>query len=85
MALSGLLNQLSSKGLIVAMEGIENFLKMGQQHFIGKDGENLFALELERCGGVDMLEDLQTHKNREIYERAVRLLETYYNLEVGGE
>jgi hypothetical protein len=32
-----------------------------------------------------MLEELQLHKNHEIYERAVRLLETYYNLEVGGE
>jgi hypothetical protein len=44
--------------LIVAMEGIENILKCGQSHFINDKGHNLFALELEICGGIDKLEDL---------------------------
>lgn len=82
---ASLLTLTASKALIVAMEGIENILKTGQEHFIGKNGENLLAAELEACGGVDYLEDLQLHKNHEVYERAVRILETYYNLEVGGE
>lgn len=41
------------------MEGIENILKTGQKHFIDKDGKNLLAQELEQCGGVEGLEDLQ--------------------------
>ena len=67
------------------MEGIENILKFGKEHFIGKEGENLFAVELEACGGVDNLEELQLHKNHEVYDRAVRMLETYYNLEVENQ
>jgi len=44
--------------LIVAMEGIENILRCGQVHFVNDKGENMFALELEICGGIDKLEEL---------------------------
>jgi len=37
------------------------------------------VLELERVGGVDRIEALQSHKNHAVYERAVHLLETYFN------
>jgi len=41
------------KVLIVAMEGIEKILLAGKMNFMSSEGENLFALELEMCGGVD--------------------------------
>ncbi len=65
----------------MAMEGIENILKAGKLHFMNSNGENLFALQLEMCGGVDKLEELQLHKNHAVYERAVRMLEEYFNVE----
>lgn len=46
------------KTLIVAMEGVENILKCGQEHFLNALGLNEFALALETCGGLDQLEEL---------------------------
>lgn len=54
-------------------------------HFIDENGENKFALMLEMCGGVDKLEALQTHKNNQVYERALRLLENYFNLDTAEQ
>jgi importin subunit alpha-1 len=48
--------------LAVALEGIENVLKAGAQHFM-VNGENMFALRLEQEGGCDKLEPLQMHPN----------------------
>lgn len=80
-ALTVVLDVQDAKTLIVALEGIENFLKIGKLHFLDEKGENKFAILLEVCGGVDRLEALQTHKNHEVYERALRLLETYYSID----
>jgi importin subunit alpha-1 len=82
-ALTAVLANPDSKTLIVALEGIENFLKVGKLHFPDEKGENQFAIMLEYCGGVDRIEALQTHKNHEVYERALRLLETYFSLDSG--
>ena len=51
--------QTEARTLIVSMEGISNILKCGKQHFTneGQD-ENPFAVVLEKCGGVDKIEDL---------------------------
>jgi len=60
-ALSALTNVLSTpdaKSLIVALEGIENFLKVGKIHFLDEKNENRFAIMLELCGGVDRIEAL---------------------------
>lgn len=48
--------------LAVALEGIENILKCGKEHFL-INGENKFALRLEQEGGIDALEPLQMHPN----------------------
>ena len=62
-ALSALKNVIATpdadaKTLIVALRGIENFLKVGRKHFPDEKNENRFAIMLELCGGVDMLEAL---------------------------
>jgi len=43
--------------LEVTLEGLENVLSCGDQHF-NQGGNNLFALEFEREGGLDSLEFL---------------------------
>ena len=63
--------------LAVALEGIENVLKAGNEHF-KQNGDNKFALKLEAEGGCDKLEPLQMHPNHTIYERALKILETYF-------
>lgn len=83
-ALTCCLDFVESRVLIVAMEGIENILKMGAKNFINDTGDNMFAIQFELCGGVDKLEELQMHKNHQIYEKAVSLLESYYSTEAEG-
>jgi importin subunit alpha-6/7 len=43
--------------------------------------ENKFAVELEICGGLEMIEPLQMHPNHQIYERCVKILEEYFQEE----
>lgn len=43
--------------IAVALEGIETLLKIGNDHFM-ENGENQFANELEKVGGVDKIENL---------------------------
>jgi len=57
-ALTSVLSQPDAKTLIVALEGIENFLKIGKLHFLDENSENTFAITLELVGGVDKIESL---------------------------
>jgi len=66
----------------VALEAIENILKSGQDLAAKtKDEENKYAALIEEADGVDKLDDLQSHKNEDIYRKAVELLENYFNAE----
>jgi len=66
--------------ILVALEGVENILKVGEKE--AKDtGINEFATIIEECHGIDKLELLQNHQNHEIYEKAVNILETYFAAE----
>jgi len=44
--------------LAVALEGLENILKSGQEHYAKAGVENKFALILENDGGLDLIEEL---------------------------
>jgi HEAT repeat protein len=66
--------------ILVALEGLENLLKVGEKD--SKDsGTNEYVLLIEEHRGVDYIESLQNHPNNEIYEKAVSILETYFQAE----
>lgn len=67
--------------LAVALEGLENILRSGQEHYIKLGSENKFALVLENEGGLELIEQLQMHPNHQIYNRALKILEEYYQEE----
>ena len=67
--------------LAVALEGLDNVLKSGQQHFIQHGQENRFGLILENEGGLELIEQLQMHPNHQIYDRALKILENYFQEE----
>jgi len=67
------------KIVMVAMEGIENLLRVGKTDSRG--GLNKYTELVEECGGLDRLEQLQRHENEEIYEKAVKILRTYFDSE----
>lgn len=70
------------KMVLVAMEGIENILRVGK-----KGGPNSmiddksFTDLVEECAGLDFLEGLQMHENEDIYEKTVRIIRTYFDCE----
>lgn len=41
-------------------------------------GINLYAQTIDECDGLDKIENLQTHDNNELYEKAVKILEKYW-------
>lgn len=46
-----------TRSLIVAMEGLNHALKHGSQK-LTPEGDNLYGLEFEKLGGLDLLEGL---------------------------
>ncbi|KAE8688512.1 Importin subunit alpha-4 [Hibiscus syriacus] len=64
----------------VCLEGLENILKVGEaDKEMGMNGGiNLYAQMVDECDGLDKIENLQTHDNHEIYEKAVKILEKYW-------
>ncbi|TQD91776.1 hypothetical protein C1H46_022618 [Malus baccata] len=67
----------------VCLEGLENILKVGEadKNMGMNGGINLYAQIIDECEGSDKIENLQTHDNHEIYEKAVKLLERYWTEE----
>eukprot|EP00771_Trimastix_marina_P000778 gnl/Trimastix_PCT/1809.p1 GENE.gnl/Trimastix_PCT/1809~~gnl/Trimastix_PCT/1809.p1 ORF type:complete len:544 (-),score=158.95 gnl/Trimastix_PCT/1809:536-2167(-) len=62
--------------VIIALEGIENILKVGEMEAQGN--ENPYADAIQEHGGVDMVEDLQRHVNPGIYERANQIIVKFF-------
>lgn len=64
----------------VCLEGLENILKIGEaDKDLGKtDGVNVYAQLIDEAEGLEKIENLQSHDNTEIYEKAVKILETYW-------
>eukprot|EP00775_Hariotina_reticulata_P002748 gene2748-3042_t len=71
----------------VALEGLENILKVGEQmkRLPGNNGSNPFAQLVEDADGLDKIEALQEHQNEDLYEKAVSILETYFECEEGDD
>merc|ERR1712039_146911 len=69
----------SDKMLSVALECVENILIVGSMHLCNGE-ENKFAQELEECGGLEFLEELQADDENvsdEIYEKVVEMIGKY--------
>lgn len=64
--------------LAVALEGIDNTLKNGQEFHRNEQGENKFTIVFEQEGCLDDLENLQTHPNHTIYQQALKIIDKYF-------
>nr|KJB24393.1 hypothetical protein B456_004G143100 [Gossypium raimondii] len=78
--LCDLLNCPDPRIVTVCLEGLENILKVGvAEKNLGHTGEvNLYAQLIDDAEGLEKIENLQSHDNNEIYEKAVKILETYW-------
>jgi len=64
----------------VALEGLENILRMGKQHSTdGTAGE--YANYVDAEGGLDKIEELQNHQANEVYEKAMKIIQNYFGFE----
>lgn len=74
--LCDLLVCMDNKIIQVALDGLENILKVGE---IDKaDGINQFALFVEEAGGMEKIHNLQNHENLEIYKKAYHIIDKYF-------
>ncbi|GER46877.1 importin subunit alpha [Striga asiatica] len=62
----------------VCLEGLENILKVGEAEKGNTGDVNYFAQLIDEAEGLEKIENLQSHDNNEIYEKAVKMLETYW-------
>lgn len=62
-------------------------LQIGQQmrNMPGSNGLNPFAQLVEDGEGLDKVEQLQDHPNEDLYEKAVHILETYFDVDEGDD
>lgn len=77
-----LLDSPDSKTIEVVLEGLFNMLNWGA-HAANENntGENEFLLILENKGGVVKVEQLQKHPSTEVYAKALKILETHFEID----
>ncbi|KAK1971295.1 ARM repeat-containing protein [Colletotrichum eremochloae] len=72
-----------NKIIQVALDGLENILKVGdldkQAAGEGPDSINRYALFIEECGGMEKIHECQTNANEEIYMKAYNIIEKYFS------
>uniref|UniRef100_A0AAG5CZX7 Importin subunit alpha n=1 Tax=Anopheles atroparvus TaxID=41427 RepID=A0AAG5CZX7_ANOAO len=71
-----LLTVMDPKIVTVALNGLENILKAGNQHHTKP---NPYAVMIEECYGLDKLEFLQSHQNNDIYEKAFSIIQKFFS------
>eukprot|EP01138_Halocafeteria_seosinensis_P010797 gb/GECG01011027.1/.p1 GENE.gb/GECG01011027.1/~~gb/GECG01011027.1/.p1 ORF type:complete len:545 (+),score=86.22 gb/GECG01011027.1/:1-1635(+) len=78
-----LLNLLSVRDpriVLVALEGIENILKIGDVESEERHLEqNPYAVKLEEADGASKIEALETSDNQDVYQKAVHILNSYFD------
>eukprot|EP01083_Nonionella_stella_P206948 752256_1 len=73
-----LLNCPDVRIILVAMEGLENILRVGYEDSLKNNTNNIFADYVEEAGGIDKLEAVQTHANADVYEKAVQIVTEFF-------
>ena len=78
-----------NKIIQVALDGLENILKVGDidkqaSENPSEQGINRYALFIEEAGGMEKIHDCQNNVNEEIYMKAYNIIEKYFSDEEEG-
>lgn len=79
--LCNLLTVMDPKIIDVALNGLENILRVGERDAATRTGINYYAVLIEECYGLNKIEFLQSHQNVEIYQKAFDIIERYFGSE----
>ncbi|KAJ3084702.1 ARM repeat-containing protein [Rhizoclosmatium globosum] len=63
----------------VALDGLENILKVGEMDKPMNNGTNVYAEHIDTAGGVERIYMLQNHDNSDIYRKSYQIIQKYYN------
>jgi HEAT repeat protein len=70
-----------AKIVTIALEGLENILKIGEEEAKQTGAHNAMATYIAEAEGLTKIEELQQHSNNDIYEKCIKILETYFGVE----
>ncbi|KAI5306786.1 Importin alpha subunit (Karyopherin alpha subunit) (Serine-rich RNA polymerase I suppressor protein) [Ascosphaera pollenicola] len=77
-----------NKIIQVALDGLENILKVGEldKQYSADAGVNInrYALLIEEAGGMEKIHECQNNANEEIYMKAYNIIEKYFSDEEEG-
>ncbi|KAK1927794.1 importin alpha subunit [Papiliotrema laurentii] len=75
-----LLNSMDNKIIQVALDGLENILKVGEidKEAQGPGGTNKYAQYIEEAGGMVSIHNLQHHENLEIYKKCFYIMDKFF-------
>lgn len=76
-----LLTVTDAKIIQVALNGLENILRLGDQDAKAQGSVNQYAVLIEECYGLDKIEFLQAHENMDIYQKAYDIIDHYFGTE----
>ncbi|EPQ28169.1 uncharacterized protein PFL1_04496 [Pseudozyma flocculosa PF-1] len=78
--LCDLLTGMDNKIIQVALDGLENILKVGEmdKEAAGDGAVNQYALHIEECGGMVAIHNLQHHENLDIYKKCFYIMDKYF-------
>jgi hypothetical protein len=78
--LCDLLTMMDNKIIQVALDGLDNILKIGEADKVaaGPAGVNQYAVFVEEAGGMITIHNLQQHENLDIYKKAFNIMDKYF-------
>lgn len=62
------------KTVSVVLDGVSNILSTAEK----LSETDKVAMMIEECGGLDRIENLQTHENEAIYQKALQIIESFF-------
>ncbi|KAJ3292379.1 Importin alpha subunit (Karyopherin alpha subunit) (Serine-rich RNA polymerase I suppressor protein) [Blyttiomyces sp. JEL0837] len=65
----------------VALDGLENILRVGEANKSLNSGVNIYADYIDSADGVSKIFNLQNHDNADIYRKSYSIINRYYNEE----
>mmetsp|Transcript_18406 Transcript_18406/g.34131 ORF Transcript_18406/g.34131 Transcript_18406/m.34131 type:complete len:571 (+) Transcript_18406:132-1844(+) len=69
------------KIVTIALEGLENILKVGEDEATDTGSHNQMSTYVAEAEGLNKIEELQQHSNNDIYQKCIKILETFFGVD----